>query len=90
MDTVIRWVNSLFILYTILIIVRILLSWITLAPVRRWSQAVLQFIYDTTGWYLNFFRRIIPPIGPLDLSAIVALIVLGFVHEFVVRILAGF
>lgn len=90
MDALITWVNSLFVVYTICILVRILMSWVTITPMRRWSMAVVEFFHDTTGWYLNFFRRLIPPVGPLDLSPIVALVVLEIVRRLVVRILLGF
>ena len=90
MDLVIRWVNAFFLVYTICILVRILMSWITIAPVRRWSQAIVGFLHETTDWYLNLFRRFIPAVGPLDLSPIVAILVLGIVNRFVVQILGGF
>jgi YggT family protein len=89
-DALVTWVNSLFVVFTICILVRILMSWVTIAPMRRWSIAVVAFFHDTTGWYLNFFRRLIPPVGPLDLSPIVALLVLEIVRRLVVRILLGF
>ena len=89
MDLFIRWVNALFLVYTICILIRILMSWVTVAPMRRWSRAVVAFLHDTTDWYLNVFRRFIPAVGPLDLSPIVALLVLGIVNRFVVEILSG-
>lgn len=89
MDLVIRWVNALFLVYTICILVRILMSWVTIAPMRRWSRAIVEFLHDTTSWYLNFFRRFIPAVGPLDLSPIVALVVLVIVNRFAVEILAS-
>jgi YggT family protein len=88
-DLVIQWVNALFLVYTICILIRILMSWVTIAPMRRWSRAVVEFLHDTTNWYLNIFRRFIPAVGPLDLSPIVALLVLGIVNRFVIEILAG-
>jgi YggT family protein len=85
-DTLVRYIDSFFLVYTMCILVRILMSWVTIVPMRRWSQAVVQFFHDTTDWYLGFWRRLIPPVGPLDLSPIVALIVLVIVNQFVVRI----
>lgn len=82
------WVNSLFLVFELCILVRILMSWVTIAPMRKWSQAVVQFIHDTTGWYLDVFRRMIPPVGPLDLSPMVALIVLVIVQRVVVGLIA--
>ncbi len=58
--------------YTLLVLVHVLLSWVPtlqLGPVRR-------FLDDTCEPVLRLFRRVIPSIGPLDLSPIVALIVL--------------
>lgn len=59
--------------YALLIFVYILTSWVrlpySLAPVQR-------FLYDVCEPYLRLFRRLLPPLGPLDLSPIVAVIVL--------------
>jgi len=46
-----------------------------------------QFFHDTTSWYLNLFRRMIPPVGPLDLSPMVALIVLFIVQRTVIGLI---
>jgi uncharacterized protein YggT (Ycf19 family) len=37
---------------------------------------VLTFLRDTSEPYLRLFRRFIPPLGMLDLSPIVAIVVL--------------
>jgi uncharacterized protein YggT (Ycf19 family) len=59
--------------YTLLIFAYILTSWVrvphSLAPVQR-------FLYDVCEPYLRLFRRLLPSMGPLDLSPIVAVIVL--------------
>jgi YggT family protein len=86
-QTFATWLNSLFVVFQLCILVRILMSWVTIAPMRRWSQAVVQFFHDTTGWYLDLFRRMIPPVGPLDLSPMVALIVLFIVQRTVVGLI---
>ena len=39
--------------------------------------------------YLRFFRRFIPPLGPLDLSPMVAIIVLYVVGGIVVSLIRG-
>ncbi len=87
MQTFATWLNSLFIVFQLCILVRILMSWVTIAPMRKWSQAVVQFFHDTTGWYLDLFRRMIPPVGPLDLSPMVALIVLFIVQRTVIGLI---
>ena len=59
--------------YILLIFVYVLTSWVrlpySLAPVQR-------FLYDVCEPYLRLFRRLLPSFGPLDLSPIVAVIVL--------------
>ncbi|MCU5745726.1 YggT family protein [Staphylococcus sp. SQ8-PEA] len=76
----IHLLNSIFSI--ILILVRIysfgmliyfLLSWL---PGAR-ENALGQFMAKIYEPYLEPFRRIIPPIGMIDISSIVALIVLG-------------
>jgi YggT family protein len=63
-------------IYVLLIIVHILLSsWIRL-PYSRTGQVVQEFLDDICRPYLRLFRGRIPPLGPLDLSPMVAIIVL--------------
>ena len=63
--------------YTVIIFVRILLSWATMVwtPPHSLTPAV-RVLYDLTEPVLSLFRRYIPPIGMLDISAIVVLIIL--------------
>jgi YggT family protein len=58
-------------------------------PYSRWSDAVLGFLRDVCEPYLRIFRRFIPMIGPLDISPIVALLVLNFAGAIVVRLISG-
>jgi YggT family protein len=44
---------------------------------------VLGFLRDVTEPYLSLFRRFIPPIGPVDVSPIVAILVLQIVGFYV-------
>jgi YggT family protein len=56
-------------------------------PYSGWSRAILDFLRDVTEPYLSIFRRFIPPLGPLDLSPMVAVIVLIVVGEIVVSLI---
>lgn len=56
-------------IYTLVLIVRVLLSWF---PNLDWGNPILSAITSITDPFLNVFRGIIPPIGGLDISAIVA------------------
>lgn len=92
-DDVADYVGALFLVYIILILIRVLLSWIPRMPYNPTLRAVLDFITDTTDPYLNLFRRIIPPIGGggfgLDLSPMIGLIVLFILRGLVVALIAG-
>jgi YggT family protein len=90
MDELITYVNALFTVFTLVILVRILLSFVTAVPVRSGPRAVFDFFHQSTDWFLNFFRRFIPPVGMFDLSPIVALIVLFIVNQLVVGLLDSF
>lgn len=87
------YVGALFLVYIILILIRVLLSWIPRMPYNPTLRAVLDFITDTTDPYLNLFRRIIPPIGGggfgLDLSPMIGLFVLFILRGLVVALIAG-
>jgi len=61
-------------IYTLVLLVRVLLSWF---PNLDWgSNPVLSTVSSITDPYLNAFRGLIPPIGGLDLSAILAFLAL--------------
>ena len=61
-------------IYSYILIIRILLTWF---PNLDWSNPVLSNISAISDPYLNIFRGIIPPLGGLDLSPILAFIVLN-------------
>ena len=64
--------SSLLVYYRYAIIIYILLSWF---PNARGS-AIGQFLTRICEPYLDPFRRIIPPLGMIDISPIVAIYVL--------------
>jgi YggT family protein len=75
--------------YFLLIFVYILMSWIRL-PYSIWMNRIQRFLYDVVEPYLRIFRRFIPPLGPLDISPIVAIFVLWIVSGLVIRVLGEF
>jgi YggT family protein len=92
-EDVAEYVGALFLVYIILILIRVLMSWIPRMPYNPTLRAVLDFITETTDPYLNLFRRIIPPIGGggfgLDLSPMIGIIVLVILRGLVVALIAG-
>jgi YggT family protein len=87
------YVAALFLVYIILILIRVLISWIPRMPYNPTLRSVLDFITETTDPYLNLFRRILPPIGGggfgLDLSPMIGIIVLFILRGLVVAAIAG-
>lgn len=85
------YVDALFLVYIILIFVRILLSWIPRIPYNPILSAVIGFVTDVTDPYLRLFRRVIPPVGgggfALDLSPIIATIVLIIARSIIVGLI---
>ncbi|MCC6952782.1 MAG: YggT family protein [Deltaproteobacteria bacterium] len=69
-------INAIF----FLIIIRVILSWVSADPRNRLVQA----IYSSTDPLLEPLRRRIPPLGMLDVSPIVLLLVLYFLEAFLV------
>jgi YggT family protein len=68
-QTVLNFIN----IYLLLIFVRILLSWFQTAD---WANSAMSFLAPITDPYLNAFRGLIPPLGGLDLSALLAFLAL--------------
>jgi YggT family protein len=92
-DDIASFVDTLFFVYTLLIIAYILSSLYFAfggrMPYSRWSSAVLGFLRDVCEPYLGLFRRFIPSIGPLDISPIVAIFVLNIASRVIHSIIAG-
>jgi len=88
-STALNFLAALYYVYTILIFLYILMSWVQL-PYNVWIGRVRTFLHDTVEPYLGIFRRIIPPLGGLDLSPIVALIVLQLIYRVLATVLTQF
>lgn len=61
-------------IFSLLLLLRVLLSWFPNLP---WENPLLAALASVTDPYLNLFRGLIPPIGGLDLSAILAFLALS-------------
>jgi YggT family protein len=90
-----QYVDSLFLVYIILIFARIVISWVITfrgsLPYSRPLKAVTDFIEQVVDPYLNLFRRFLPPLGgsrmALDLSPIIAVLVLFLLQGIVVGLI---
>ena len=85
------FLSALLTVYVIVIIAWVLISFVFAMGVRvpysRWSNAVLDFLRDVGNPWLNLFRRLPLRVGPLDLSPIVAILVLQIVGGIVVDLI---
>ena len=72
--------------YTLVIFAYIITSWLRL-PYSPWLNRIQRFLYDVSEPYLRVFRRMLPSLGPLDLSPIVGIVVLIIIREALLRIL---
>lgn len=59
-------------------------------PYNRALSAVLEFLNQTVQPYLAIFRRFIPPLGPIDLSPIIGILLLQIVGGLIARAIRGY
>jgi YggT family protein len=78
MNLVLQSLSQFINIYLLLIFVRILLSWFQTA---EWADRIMSFLSPITDPYLNIFRSFIPPLGGIDISPIVAILLLQFVQQ---------
>ena len=86
-ESVRNFVNVFIGVYVLLILAYIITSWIRL-PYSPWLNRIQRFLYDVCEPYLRLFRRFVPPIGPLDLSPMVAVLVLVIAQSVVNSLLS--
>ncbi|MDP9329652.1 MAG: YggT family protein [Actinomycetota bacterium] len=67
-------------IYWVIMLVRVVLSWLELAgvhpPPAGPLRAGYELLYDVTEPILKQLRRIIPPVGMFDISVIVAFVII--------------
>ena len=59
-------------LLQIALIVRVVSSWVRISPYARW----IRWSFTLTEWLLVPLRRLIPPLGMIDITPIVAFFVI--------------
>jgi YggT family protein len=87
------YVGALFLVYIILVLLNVLISWVPRMPYNRALRATLDFVKETTDPYLNLFRRFLPPLGgggmALDLSPMLGVILLFVARAVIVGLIEG-
>ena len=92
-DDVAGYIQTLALVYVVLIFIRVMMSWLPRIPYNLTLDKVLTFVREVVDPYLNLFRRFVPLVrvgpGGVDLSPIVATIVLIAVATIVASIIRG-
>jgi YggT family protein len=78
--TAVRWT---FRILMIALLVRVIASWFGASPYSKWMRPVVTL----TEWILDPLRRILPPFGPLDLSPMVAYLLLSIAEKALIGLL---
>ncbi|MCL2418042.1 MAG: YggT family protein [Conexibacteraceae bacterium] len=88
-----NYVSDLFSVYIALLLIYILTNLVfsfgLRPPYSRALDVVLAFLRDVSEPYLRIFRRIIPSMGMIDFSPIIALILLAVIRTIVVNLIHG-
>jgi YggT family protein len=79
-----QFVNLLFTALTIAIVARALLSWFNLPPGNRLSV----ILEEITEPVISPIRRVMPRMGMMDLSPLVAIILLNVIQSLLLQILS--
>lgn len=79
-------VYQLFRIYSIILVIYVLMSWIPYGA-SKWVEDIRSVLASISEPYLGLFRRIIPPLGMIDFSPVIAIIVLQLVERLILAIL---
>lgn len=80
----ITFVDLLFQAFYILLLIRVILSWV---PSIDHRHPAVQFVHRVTSPVLGPIRRVVPPVGGLDISPLVAILLLIVAQRLVVGLL---
>ncbi len=81
-----RFIDLLFNILIFAIVGRALLSWFNVGP----SNPIGRILYEITEPILGPMRRVIPMIGMLDISPIVAILLLSFMQSLILQALVAY
>ena len=79
-------IAQLFRIYSVILLVYVLMSWIPYGA-SKWVEDMRSVLASISEPYLGLFRRIIPPLGMIDFSPVVAIIVLQLAESLILAIL---
>jgi YggT family protein len=63
------------------LIVRVVSTWVQISPYSKW----IRWTYTMTEWMLAPLRRLMPNFGPMDVSPLIAFLLIGLVERLILR-----
>ena len=84
-DLLLTVINLAFSAFNILLLARILISWVQLDP----YNPVVQFLHNVTEPFLAPVRRRLPPFGMFDFSPLVVLIIAWVIQRLLISLIVG-
>lgn len=82
-------INLLFRIFSILVFVRIIFSWVRVDPYHPTWGPILRFVYQMTEPIMAPVRNAMPAMGGLDFSPIIVLLGLDLLRALIVGVLVG-
>jgi YggT family protein len=76
-------INMVLNIYMWIVIIAALISWVNPDP----YNPIVRFLYRATGPVFQRVRRFVPPLGGIDLSPLIVLLVIYFLQYFLVTTL---
>ena len=86
MNLLVYLVDAFFTLLSLAILARVLVSWVRVSP----YHPAVDFLDRITEPVLAPLRRVIPPVGMVDISPIIAMLLLQIIQQVLVPIIRGF
>lgn len=80
-------INLVFNVFYVLLLARIVLSWIRVDPYHPTWGSLVRFVYNATEPILGPVRRLLPPMGGLDFSPIIVLLVASLLKNVLISLL---
>ena len=84
-EIVVQFVTLLHLVLTIALIGRVISSWIAIGPTSP-LYSIVAILYQITEPILAPLRRVLPSFGMLDLSPMVALLLLAFIRNILISV----
>lgn len=82
-ELLVNFVNLLFQILSLAILIRALLSWFNLPP----GNPLVNLLFDITEPILAPLRRVVPRIGMMDITPVVALLLMNFIQTLIGQVL---